>query len=129
MPQPSMATSLTNNLVTQVFECTNQPIRRAAASRGFHGDQFVLNVVQLRKPRACRSTFKVHSYRFENVATEFFPSLPLCEDGMAERTSPIATLLRIANLENQLHACRLLDECRSGSARYTPNLVCLAGRQ
>ena len=36
--------------------------------------------MQLRKPRAQVSIFKVQGYRFENVAAEFLPSLSLGED-------------------------------------------------
>jgi hypothetical protein len=79
MPQPNMAAllpGLHGSPNGRVRVSADRQIRHAEASRGFQRDQFVFNVVQLRKPRAGWSIFKVHRYCLENVAAELFPGFP-----------------------------------------------------
>ena len=56
--------------------------------------------MQLNEPWMQRPILKVEYCRFEDVRTEFFPRLPLSEDGMAKRAWAITTLFRIAHLED-----------------------------
>ena len=51
-----------------------------------------------------REFLKVDRYCLTHILAEFIPSLRFREDGRPERTSTIAAFLRVANLEDYLHA-------------------------
>src|SRR5690242_9923123 len=65
------------------------------------------------------SIFEVERCCLKNIGAELIPSLCFREDGMAQRTRAVATFLRVAHFEDQLHAHRIpnLKFQGSGSPR------------
>src|SRR5258708_19408080 len=55
------------------------------------------------------SIYEVKRHRLKYINPEFFPGLRLGEDGMTECTRVVATFLRVANFEDQLHPHRIPD--------------------
>ena len=84
-----------------------------AISCGFDWNQLVLYIVQLDNTRPDRAVLKVQRNGFQGVIAEFFPSFRLSEDGMAECPGVISALLRVADLEDELHA-NSIPESESG---------------
>ena len=78
-----------------------------ATPGGFDRDQLVLHIVQLHQAGLLLGVFELERYRFENVTTKLPPGLRLGKDGMTQGAGAVATILRVADFEDQLHVHRI----------------------
>lgn len=64
--------------------------------------------MQLHEPGTQVVVLEVKPDRFQDVASELFPSLPFGEDGMSEGSCKKNTFLSVPDLEDQFHEFMIL---------------------
>ena len=109
MLKPYMASPLPDYGVSDLLQRADQTVagHPAATSCSFQGSQLVFNVVHLDQPRTHRGVFKVQRNCLDHVGPQFIPVVSFGENAGAQCASVEATVLRIANLEDQLHESKL----------------------